>query len=138
MKKNDMLTEIERRKEHLLERNDFAVGDEPMLVAQLKNIECAVRSGKRSKAAWEQHELHWMAHTAEMHRSAVRQSAQAMLAFKDLLRREPDSIVMDPELQRILYWWREENGREEFLGQITIEERRSLEALEQHWRNDAR
>ena len=79
-----------------------------------------------------------MAHTAEMHRSAVRQSAQAMLAFEDLLRREPDSIVMDPELQRILHWWREENGREEFLGQITIEERRSLEALEQHWRNDAR
>lgn len=138
MKKNTMLEEIERRKVHLLEQADSAVGDEPMLVAQLSSLEYAVRTGKRPKAEWEQHELHWIAHTAEVNRSAIRQTAQAMLAFEDLLRREPESVVTDPELQRILHWWREENGREEFLGQITIEERRALETLEQNWRNEGR
>ena len=137
MKKAEMLAEVQRRREQLREASDSNIGDEPMLAAQLANLEHDLRAGTRPSEAWEQHQYHWMAHHAEQHRNLVRQGAQVMLAFEDVLRREPDGVVSDPQLQKLLHWWREEDGREELLGQITIEERRTLENLERQWREQS-
>ena len=56
-----------------------------------------------------------------------------MLAFEDIERMEPDKFKNDPKMLEQLRWWRN-GGREEYLDQITLEERRKLEAMARQWR----
>ncbi len=57
-----------------------------------------------------------------------------MLTFEDMERQEPNTFIDDPTVLELLHWWREEGGREEYLGQLTIAERRELEEQERQWR----
>jgi hypothetical protein len=57
-----------------------------------------------------------------------------MLAFEDIQRKEPTHFDNDPKMQQMLHWWCNEGGREEYLGEITLEERRDLEEKARQWR----
>ena len=83
---------------------------------------------------WDQLEFHWLAHTAELRRSIVRQCAHIMLAFEDIARTDPDHFRDQPDMLKMLHWWRVEGGREEYLSQITLEDRRDLESQARQWR----
>ncbi len=133
--KAKMLTEVERRREELLAGDTLPVGDEGLLRRQLDGVEQALYAGRIPREPWEQHQLHWLAHCAEKERSLVRRGAHLMLTLEDIERHEPDAFVQDVTVLELLHWWREEGGREEYLGQITIEERRELEEQERQWRS---
>jgi hypothetical protein len=128
------LAEVTRRRKHLKEHKS-SVGDEELLARQLEEL--ALAAGEpdvRFNELWEQHEFHWLAHTAELRRSIVRQCAHIMLAFEDIERTDPHHFDDQPEMLKMFHWWREEGGREEYLGQITLEERRHLEDMARQWR----
>ena len=130
-----MLAEVERRRESLLAPDTLPVGDECLLRRQLDGLEQALYAGRIPRDAWEQHQFHWMAHCAERERSLIRRGAHLMLTLEDIERHEPEAFIRDTTVMGLLHWWREEGGREEYLGQITIEERRELEEQERQWRN---
>ena len=129
-----MLAEVERRREALRQDKGAALGDETVLHRQLDSLKQALCAGLLPKAEWEQHEMHWLAHGAELRRSVVRRSAHFMLAFEDIDRREPNRFIDNAAVLELLHWWREEGGREDYLGQITLEERRELEDMASRWR----
>lgn len=129
-----MLAEVERRREVLLAGDTLPVGDESLLRRQLDGVEQALYAGRIPKDAWEQHQIHWLAHCAERERNLICRGAHLMLTFEDIERHEPDAFVHDVTVLQLLHWWREEGGRENYLGQITIEERRELEEQERQWR----
>ena len=135
--KANILTEVKRRREELLEQSTFLVGDEALLGRQLDSLEQALQAGRRAKEEWEQHQLHWLAHGAEQERHLIRRSAHLLLTFEDMERNEPDIFIGDATVLELLNWWREEGGREEYLGQITLEERRELEEQERQWRQQS-
>ncbi len=129
-----MLAEVERRREALLEQAALPVGDEALLRRQLDGVEQALYAGHLPDEEWDQHQLHWLAHCAEQQRSLIRRSSHLLLTFEDMERHEPDIFIRDATVLELLHWWREEDGREEYLGQLTIEERRELEEQERQWR----
>lgn len=129
-----MLAEIERRREALIEQATLPVGDEGLLRRQLDGVEQALYAGRLPGEEWEQHQLHWMAHCADQERCLIRRSSHLLLTFEDMERNEPDIFIRDATVLELLHWWREEGGREEYLGQITLEERRELEEQERQWR----
>ncbi len=129
-----ILTEVARRRQHLNDHKSN-VGDEPLLTRQLDELGIAAgESDVQFGELWEQHEFHWLAHTAELRRSIVRQCAHIMLAFEDIERTEPNHFRDQPDMLKMLNWWCKEGGREEYLGQITLEERRDLEEKARKWR----
>jgi hypothetical protein len=133
-KRAQTLAEVVRRRKHLQEHQS-SVGDEPLLRRQLDEL--GIAGGEpdaRFNELWEQHEFHWTAHTAELRRFIVRQCAHIMLAFEDIERQDRDHFRDQPDMIKMLHWWREEGGREEYLGQITLEERRKLEEMARQWR----
>jgi len=128
------LAEVARRRQHLKEHKT-SVGDEPLLARQLTGLGMAAgEPDAKFNELWEQHEFHWLAHIAEMRRSLVRQCAHIMLAFEDIERKDAGHFKDQPDMIKMLHWWREEGGREEYLGQITLEERRDLEEKARQWR----
>ena len=132
--KTKMLAEIERRREALIDQVTLPIGDEMLLRRQLDGVEQALYAGRLPEDEWEQHQFHWLAHCAEQERSLIRRSAHLMLTFEDMERQEPNTFLDDPTVLELLHWWREEGGREEYLGQLTIAERRELEDQERQWR----
>lgn len=129
-----MLAEVERRREALLEQSALPVGDEALLSRQLDGVEQALYAGHLPGEEWDQHQLHWLAHCADQQRSLIRRSSHLLLTFEDMERHEPDIFIQDATVLELLHWWREEGGREEYLGQLTIKERRELEEQERQWR----
>lgn len=128
------LAEIARRRKHLKE-SKASVGDEPLLTRQLDELGMAAgEPDARFDGLWEQHEFHWLAHVAELRRSLVQKCAHVMLAFEDIQRTDPHHFDNQPDMLKMFHWWREEGGREDYLGQITLEERRKLEELARQWR----
>lgn len=132
--KEKMLAEIERRRESLLDQVTLPIGDEMLLRRQLDGVEQALYAGRLPEEDWEQHQFHWLAHCAEQERSLIRRSSHLMLTFEDMERHEPNIFIEDATVLELLHWWREEGGREEYLGQLTIAERRELEEQERQWR----
>lgn len=133
-RKTKLLAEIERRREALLDQVTLPIGDEMLLRRQLDGVEQALYAGRLPEEEWEQHQFHWLAHCAEQERSLIRRSSHLMLTFEDMERQEPNTFIDDPTVLELLHWWREEGGREEYLGQLTIAERRELEEQERQWR----
>jgi len=132
--KEKMLAEIERRRESLLDQVTLPIGDEMLLRRQLDGVEQALYAGRLPEEDWEQHQFHWLAHCAEQERSLIRRSSHLMLTFEDMERHEPNIFIEDATVLELLHWWRDEGGREEYLGQLTIAERRELEEQERQWR----
>jgi hypothetical protein len=132
--KANMLTEVGKRREALIENDATLVGDEDLLRQQLDGIEQSLSAGRLPEEEWEQHQMHWLAHCADQMRSIIRRSAHVMLAFEDMERHQPDVFAKDEAVTELLYWWRDNGGREEYLGQITLAERRELEEQERQWR----
>ena len=104
------------------------------LLAQLDALEVRLLDGEVPVEAWEQFELHFTAYKADLRRALVRQCALNMLAFEDLEEADPLRFANDDEVKKMLYWWRAEGGKEQFLSSITLEERRELEKKAQEWR----
>ena len=121
-----MLAEVERRREALLEQAALPVGDEALLSRQLDGVEQALYAGHFPDEEWDQHQLHWLAHCADQQRSLIRRSSHLLLTFEDMERHEPDIFIQDATVLELLHWWREEGGREEYLGQLTIKDRKSV------------
>ena len=132
--KEKMLAEIERRREALIDQVTLPIGDEMLLRRQLDGVEQALYAGRLPEEDWEQHQFHWLAHCAEQERSLIRRSSHLMLTFEDMERHEPNIFIEDATVLELLHWWRDEGGREEYLGQLTIAERRELEEQERQWR----
>jgi hypothetical protein len=134
-KRAGRLGELARRRKHLKEHDKTSAGDEELLARQLDELGMAAgEPDVRFNELWEQHEFHWLAHTAELRRSITRQCAHIMLAFEDIERTDPHHFDDQPDMLKMFRWWREEGGREEYLGQITLEERRQLEEMARQWR----
>jgi len=133
-KRVQRIAEFTRRRKALAD-GQGQVGDEELLTRQLHELGCAAgEPDVQFDELWTQHEFHWLAHMAELRRSIVRQCAHIMLAFEDIERTQPDHFHDQPNMIKMLDWWRNEGGREEYLGQITLEERRNLEAMARQWR----
>ena len=130
-----LLVEVTLRREALRKDTDSLVGDEALLQRQLDWVEQMIYAGRCPEAEWEEHQLHWLAHQAEVERALVCRSARLMLALEDMERQDPDVFIYDATVLELLHWWREEGGREDYLGQITIRERRDLEEQERQWRD---
>lgn len=129
-----MLTMVGQRRAALASELDSPVGDEGLLRRQLDGIEQALYAGKIPEEQWEQHQLHWMAHCADQIRILIRRSAELMLVFEDMERTEPEVFAREHAVRDLLQWWRYEGGREEYLGQLPLVERRELEEQERQWR----
>lgn len=132
--KEKMLAAVEQRRASLAGGLDSPVGDEGLLRRQLDGIEQALYAGRIPEDQWEQHQLHWMAHCADQVRILVRRSAELMLVFEDMERKEPEVFSREHAVRELLEWWRSEGGREEYLGQIPLSERQALEEQERQWR----
>jgi hypothetical protein len=104
------------------------------LLAQLDAMEKQLIDGEVPAAEFEQFELHWSAHLADLQREIFCRSAHLMLAFEDMEREDPNHFANDDNAKQLLYWWRNEGGREEFMGSIPLEERKKLEEMARQWR----
>lgn len=133
--RDEFLTEVRRRQQALEDAKSSPVGDEDLLLEQLAEVAEALQGGKPfPREVWEDHELHWAAHCAELLRSIRVQSAHIAMAMADARRVDPAFMAGDARVDGVLHWWQEQGGREEMLGSITLEERRGLEKMEREWR----
>jgi len=105
------------------------------LLAQLDAMEKQLIDGEVPVEEFEQFELHWSAHVADLQREILRRSAHIMLAFEDMEREDPNHFANDDNAKELLHWWRNEGGREEFMGSIPLEERKKREELARQWRD---
>jgi hypothetical protein len=99
--KANMLTEVGKRREALIENDATLVGDEDLLRQQLDGIEQSLSAGRLPEEEWEQHQMHWLAHCADQMRSIIRRSAHGMLAFEDMERHQPDVFAKDEGVTRL-------------------------------------
>lgn len=134
-RREQLLAEVSLRREVLRKEVDSPVGDEALLRRQLDWVEQVIYAGRCPDAEWDEHQLHWMAHQAEVERALICRSARLMLALEDMERQDADVFIYDATVLELLHWWREEGGRNDYLGQITISERRELEEQERRWRD---
>ena len=132
MTRAEMLAEVVRRREALKAPTADASATE--LLTLLDALEFRLIDGDVPQDDWEQFELHWAAHLAELMSSIRYRSAHVMLAFEDIEAEDPHHFDDDEDVKKLLRWWREEGGREQFLGNITLEERQKLEAMAREWR----
>ncbi len=132
--KEKMLAAVEQRRAALLPKGEMPVGDEDLLRRQLNGIEQALYAGELPDEQWEQHQMHWLAHCADQVRGLIRRSAELMLVFEDMERQEPEVFAKEQSVRELLHWWRDDGGREEYLGQIPLTERQELEEIERRWR----
>ena len=128
----EMLAAVIEHRERLKASPPAADRDE--LLGQLEGIECRLIDGETPTDDWEQFQLQWAARLADLRRSIQRRSAHVMLAFEDMERQDPSVFARDENAKKLLRWWRDEGGREQFMGSITLEERRELEAKARSWR----
>src|SRR3982751_6043269 len=126
-----------------IEEKNFAIWDELMrrgiavrddssthprerrrLLTEIVELSNRARDGGVPREDWENHQLNWIAYCASLRRNLVRAFAQA------LMNCEHDANVDDLSLdmRQLLYWWQNEGGREELLGELPIDERHALEA----------
>lgn len=133
MTRAEMLAAVIDHRERLKQGSGTVAGD-PALLAQLDALERKLIDGDVPVADWEQFELHFSARQADLMRDIKRQSAHIMLAFEDMERENPDAFANDEKTKELLRWWRDEGGREEFIGSITLAERRELEEMARRWR----
>jgi len=129
----EMLAEVVRRRDKL-QSAKAKVGHEAEMLRQLADLEQTLLDQNVSRQAWEQHELLWCVYQAELRRVVVKMSAQALMTFDDIERCEPGSLKLDAQMLELLRWWREDGGREKYLSELPIEERRALERMEDEWR----
>ena len=108
--------------------------DGARLLAQLYAMEKQLIDEEVPVEEFEQFELSWSAHLADSMREIFRQCAHLMLAFEDIEREDPNHFAYDEHVTLLLDWWRNEGGREDFMGSITLEERKKLEEMARQWR----
>jgi len=132
MTRAEMLAAVIDHRDRLKKQSDNE--ESRRLLAQLDALERRLIDGDVPTEDWEQFELHFQAYLADLMRQIRRQSAHFMLAFEDMELENPRVFDGDEEVQGLLRWWREEGGREQFLGGIPLEERRELEKKAQEWR----
>lgn len=85
--------------------------------------------GKVPTEDGEQFQLQWTTRLADMMRSIRRHSAHVMLALEDRELKDPNAFANDVDAKQLLRSWHDEGGREQFMGNITLEERRELESM---------
>ncbi len=134
MTRAEMLAAVVDYRERL--KTSKASESSASLLALLDQMERRLIDGDVPLEDWEQFELQWTAHVADLMREIRRNSAHVMLAFEDMERRHPGIFDNDEKAKKLLHWWREEGGREQFMGGITLEERRELEEKARRWRED--
>ena len=132
-RRSERLAIVRARRATLQKQEEKESHDRELLLGQLDTIERQLRAGGLAQSDWEDHELHWTAHISDLMAQINTRSSHLMLAFQDILRKDPTQFDKKPEMKRKLYWWMHEGGREEQLSKIPIEDRRRLEAMEQSW-----
>ena len=131
MTRAEMLAAVIDHRDRLKKQSDNE--DSQRLLAQLDALERRLIDGDVPTEDWEQFELHFQAHLADLLRQIRRQSAHIMLGFEDMELENPHVFDGDEDMKGLLRWWREEGGREQFLGGIPLEERRELERMASEW-----
>ncbi len=131
-----LLKALQRRRRAILDaqgrKGGEGAGDETMLLAQIEELERLLSAAEELSA---QHELHWRAHGAELRRRLVHDLTYIMIAFDTEDTRKPDRYILNPGVLELLHWWREEGGREEYMGELPLQDRRRLEEMERAWRD---
>ena len=96
------------------------------LLAEIAELGKRARDGGIPREDWENHELNWIVYCAKLRKNLVSALAQAMMQAEKAS--ESEEREMSEEMRQALYWWQNEGGREEFLGELPIDERRVLES----------
>lgn len=96
------------------------------LLAEIANLLDSAQVRPITPSEWEDHELRWQEHAADLRRALVDSMAHLMLGIEALARAEPGRITA--ELAELLVWWQGENGREQTLSELPLERRKELEA----------
>ncbi len=109
------------------------VDGEDAMREELLAVEQSLAAGTLTAEAWEQYQLHWQAYIGEFKRTNYRLGAHMMLAFEFERRTNPEKIARNPEAIRLLHWWLDEGGREDYLGKLPIADRRALEERASRW-----
>lgn len=95
------------------------------LLANIANLVDEIEAGLVTEDRWTDHELRWQEHVTDLRQSLVESTAEIMLAFEAMAKHEPAKIT--PGIAEQLGWWHAE-GREQLLGELSLEVRRRLEA----------
>ena len=106
------------------------------LVQQLTEIEHRLEQGEATKEDWAQFRLQYEAFQGELMGSIWKQAALIALSAEAHWLRDPQRFAHDANAQKLIRWWREEGGREKWLGSLPIAERCELEALGRKWREN--
>lgn len=138
MNREETLAEVRRRLARVAPDQAAADPADLLMRDELEALERALLAGQPFTDAWETHELSWIARTAQTQGEIVRGAARIMLAFEGFRARNPLYGAGHPELEELFEWWLHQGGREEFLGQLPLEQRRALEkkAQERSERDD--
>lgn len=139
LSKAEILDEVERRLDLLdgyAENKRYQpVGDEADLRVQLEELTDALLTPDEwPEELWQEHEWHWQAHRAELRRRLVVDCSYAMICFDTEDTRKPERYAGNAGVWELLHWWREQGGREEYLGELPLAERQRLEVLEEQYR----
>src|SRR5437588_9988049 len=99
-------------------------GEKQRLLAEIVELGKRARDGGVPREDLENHQLNWIAYCASLRHNLVRAMAQALINCEN----DDNLDDLDLNMRQTLYWWQNEGGKEELLGELTIEERHALEA----------
>jgi len=106
------------------------------LVQQLEEIERRIKQGEATQEEWVQFKLQFAAFQGELIGSLWFRGAKIAIHADAHERRDPQRFAHDDNAQKLLRFWRAEGGREQWLGSVTLAERRELEEMERKCRED--
>jgi hypothetical protein len=125
-----LLSEIVRRGEAVERDGITPLAGKERLLREIVEIGGRARDGGVPCEDWETHELNWTAYCSDLRRNVVRQLSTLLLQCEQIDDVRPHTIDAGDEMKQIMHWWQNEGGREEFLSELPIEERRALERQE--------
>ena len=122
-----LLSELVRRGEALERDQVTAIAERERLLREIIELGGRARDGGVPRDDWDTHELNWLAYCSDLRRNVVRQLAALLIHCEQIDDARPHTVNAGDEMKQIMSWWQNEGGREEFLAELPIEERRALE-----------
>lgn len=95
------------------------------LLGEMANLVEQSETSPITPEQWQDHELRWQEHLADLRLNMVSSMSEVMLAFEAMAKHEPEKLKADAA--KLVGWWLKEGGREQCLGELPLEVRRTLE-----------
>ena len=122
----DMLETLSDRADKLMDDKSPKDAMRGRLLGEIVNLIEQTQTHPISVEQWEDHELRWREHVADLRLNMVKAMAEVMLSLEAMARHEPDKVT--PDAAKLVEWWVKEGGREQCLSELPVEARRTLEA----------